>query len=168
MSSGFSRSATARTPDRTMTVHAPPNRMRRSRRHESRVGGCTLDCGIDKVGSVRAELHVRYHLTVSVATSPSAGQHNTASTLGEVRVQRRVGVIGGANWYPVRNRNFRLNAQVIGIHRPPVGSVFGYYTGGQKGTTISLATGCCSDATAPLAAAFPKPGPRPRGARCAW
>lgn len=49
-------------------------------------------------------------------------------------------VLGGANLYPFDTRNFRLNLQVIRVHRSPVSSVFGYYVGGQNGTTLSLAS----------------------------
>jgi hypothetical protein len=47
--------------------------------------------------------------------------------------------IGGANWYFAKTKDVRLNAQVIWVDRSPVSSAFGYYTGGQKGTTASLA-----------------------------
>lgn len=49
-------------------------------------------------------------------------------------------VLGGANAYVNETRNLRLNLQVIYVDRSPVNSVFGYYTGGQKGPTISFAT----------------------------
>jgi hypothetical protein len=45
----------------------------------------------------------------------------------------------GANYYPWDSRNYRINAQVIDVNRSPVSSTFGYYVGGQKGTTVSLA-----------------------------
>jgi hypothetical protein len=48
--------------------------------------------------------------------------------------------IGGLNYYPFDSRNYRLNLQVIGVTRSPVSSLFGYYVGGQTGTTISVAT----------------------------
>lgn len=47
--------------------------------------------------------------------------------------------LGGANWFFTGTRNIRLNAQLIRVNRSPVSSVFGYYTGGQRGTTASLA-----------------------------
>jgi hypothetical protein len=47
--------------------------------------------------------------------------------------------LAGANYYPFNTRNHRINLQVININRSPVSSTFGYYVGGQKGTTISLA-----------------------------
>jgi hypothetical protein len=46
----------------------------------------------------------------------------------------------GANYYPFRTRNFRVNAQIIDVTRSPVSSVFGFYVGGQTGTTYSIAT----------------------------
>jgi hypothetical protein len=47
--------------------------------------------------------------------------------------------LGGANFYPANTRNHRINAQVMHVDGSPVNSTFGYYTGGQKGTTFSLA-----------------------------
>ena len=46
--------------------------------------------------------------------------------------------IVGANFYPTPTRNHRLNMQIISVDRSPVSSAFGYYVGGQKGTTYSL------------------------------
>jgi hypothetical protein len=45
----------------------------------------------------------------------------------------------GMNFYPFGSRNYRLNAQVIDVNRSPVSSTFGYYVGGQRGTTVSAA-----------------------------
>ena len=45
----------------------------------------------------------------------------------------------GANYYPFDTRNHRLNLQVIDVNRSPVSSTFGYYTGGQDGTTVAAA-----------------------------
>ena len=45
----------------------------------------------------------------------------------------------GANFYPWNTRNHRLNFQVIDVNRSPVSSTFGYYVGGQTGTTYSAA-----------------------------
>ena len=45
----------------------------------------------------------------------------------------------GANLYPANTRNHRINAQVMHVDRSPVSSTFGYYVGGQKGTTFSMA-----------------------------
>jgi hypothetical protein len=47
--------------------------------------------------------------------------------------------IGGANWFVAKTRNVRLNAQLIWVDRSPVSSSFGYYIGGQRGPTASLA-----------------------------
>ncbi|MBP1659983.1 MAG: hypothetical protein H6P95_1175 [Candidatus Aminicenantes bacterium] len=47
--------------------------------------------------------------------------------------------LAGANYYPFQTRNHRLNLHVINVNRSPVSSTFGYYVGGQKGTTVSLA-----------------------------
>ena len=45
----------------------------------------------------------------------------------------------GGNFYPWNSRNYRLNVQVIDVNRSPVSSAFGYYVGGQTGTTFSTA-----------------------------
>ena len=45
----------------------------------------------------------------------------------------------GANFYPANSRNHRLNMQVIDVNRSPVSSTFGYYVGGQTGTTFAAA-----------------------------
>ena len=45
----------------------------------------------------------------------------------------------GLNFYPAKTRNHRVNVQVIDVNRSPVSSTFGYYVGGQKGTTVSAA-----------------------------
>jgi len=48
--------------------------------------------------------------------------------------------IGGANFYFANSRNYRINAQVMDVNHSPVSSTFGYYVGGQKGTTVSIGT----------------------------
>lgn len=45
----------------------------------------------------------------------------------------------GTNYYPMNTRNHRVNLQYIRVKDSPVNSVFGYYTGGQDGDTISAA-----------------------------
>ena len=47
--------------------------------------------------------------------------------------------IGGANYYITRSRNYRINAQIMNVNHSPVSSTFGYYVGGQHGTTVSTA-----------------------------
>ena len=47
--------------------------------------------------------------------------------------------LGGANWFFAKTRDVRINAQLIRVNRSPVSSAFGYYMGGQKGMTGSLA-----------------------------
>ena len=47
--------------------------------------------------------------------------------------------LAGANFYPFNTRNHRLNVQVIDVNRSPVSSSFGYYIGGQNGTTFAAA-----------------------------
>lgn len=45
----------------------------------------------------------------------------------------------GLNFYPVATRNHRLNLQLMDVNSSPVSSTFGYYVGGQRGTTVSAA-----------------------------
>jgi len=47
--------------------------------------------------------------------------------------------IQGLNYYPANTRNIRFNTQVIEVDRSPQSSLFGFYVGGQKGTTVSSA-----------------------------
>jgi hypothetical protein len=47
--------------------------------------------------------------------------------------------IAGMNFYPFDSRNYRLNVQVIDVNHSAVSSTFGYYVGGQDGTTVSSA-----------------------------
>lgn len=46
----------------------------------------------------------------------------------------------GANYYPQKTRNFRLNMMVNHVEQSPVNSQFGYYVGGQTGETLVLAS----------------------------
>jgi hypothetical protein len=48
--------------------------------------------------------------------------------------------IGGLNWYPGKTRNFRANLYMGHTNRSPVGSSFGYYTAGLRGTVIGVST----------------------------
>ena len=45
----------------------------------------------------------------------------------------------GLNYYPVDTRNHRFNLQLMNVNHSPVSSTFGYYVGGQDGTTVSAA-----------------------------
>ena len=47
--------------------------------------------------------------------------------------------IVGGNWYPFDTRNHRMNIQYQKVNGSPVSSTFGYYVGGQKGSTFSTA-----------------------------
>jgi hypothetical protein len=68
-----------------------------------------------------------YGATSQVFGDKSAGFGNSSEYL-----------VGG-NFYPFNSRNHRLNVQVIDVNRSPVSSTFGYYVGGQTGTTVSAA-----------------------------
>lgn len=65
----------------------------------------------------------------------------TSHVFGDVHAGfgRSYDYLAGSNLYVARSRNIRLNAQIIEVMRSPVSSSFGYYVGGQKGTTLSLA-----------------------------
>jgi hypothetical protein len=41
------------------------------------------------------------------------------------------------NYYLANSRNHRFNLQVLNVDHSPVSSTFGYYVGGQTGTTVS-------------------------------
>lgn len=45
----------------------------------------------------------------------------------------------GLNYYPVNTRNVRFSTQVIEVDRSAQSSPFGFYVGGQRGTTLSSA-----------------------------
>jgi hypothetical protein len=49
-------------------------------------------------------------------------------------------IAGGASLYPFKSYVWRLNLHVIHIEKCPASSNFGYYSSGQTGTTLSLAT----------------------------
>jgi hypothetical protein len=68
-----------------------------------------------------------YGATSQIFGDKSAGYRNSDEYLG------------GLNYYIANSRNHRLNIQVIDVNRSPVSSTFGYYVGGQRGTTISAA-----------------------------
>jgi len=68
-----------------------------------------------------------YGVTSQIFGDKHAGFHNSDEYLL------------GTNFYLTNSRNHRLNVQVIHVDRSPVNSTFGYYTGGQLGTTVSAA-----------------------------
>jgi len=68
-----------------------------------------------------------YAVTSQVFGDKAAGFSNSSEYL-----------VGG-NFYPFNTRNHRLNVQVIDVNHSPVSSTFGYYVGGQTGTTVSTA-----------------------------
>jgi hypothetical protein len=47
---------------------------------------------------------------------------------------------GGANFYPIKTRSWRLNAQVMYVYKTAAGGTFGLYTAGQTGATITIGT----------------------------
>jgi hypothetical protein len=47
---------------------------------------------------------------------------------------------GGLNFYPMKSRSWRLNAQAHYVYKSSAGGTFGLYAGGQTGTTITIGT----------------------------
>lgn len=45
---------------------------------------------------------------------------------------------GGVSFFPMSSRSLRLNLHFIYVDRSPTGSVFGFYTAGQRGPTVSI------------------------------
>jgi hypothetical protein len=91
--------------------------------------GSVHDSGFYIQGSfypVKKKLEL-YAATSQVFGDKSAGFSNSSE------------YVFGANFYPVDTRNHRLNMQVISVNASPVSSAFGYYTGGQTGTTYAMA-----------------------------
>lgn len=72
---------------------------------------------------------IPHTLEVYLAHSKIWGEFNNSS---EIAV--------GANFYPHRTRHFRVNGVVMSVDRSSAGGSFGYYTAGQRGTILSLAT----------------------------
>jgi hypothetical protein len=46
----------------------------------------------------------------------------------------------GANYYPIKTRSWRLNAQIMRVYKTAAGGSFGLYNAGQTGTTLTLGT----------------------------
>ena len=68
-----------------------------------------------------------YGATSQIFGDKDAGFHNSNEYLA------------GFNFYFAHSRNYRINVQVIQVDKSPVSSTFGYYVGGQKGTTVAAA-----------------------------
>jgi hypothetical protein len=47
---------------------------------------------------------------------------------------------GGANFYPINTRSWRLNGQLMHVYKSSAGGTFGLYNAGQTGTTITIGT----------------------------
>jgi hypothetical protein len=69
---------------------------------------------------------IERHLCLYGITSYIFGQFNNPWEAG-----------GGANWFPFDSHYVRLNVQADYVHETPASSLFGYYVGGQTGTTVS-------------------------------
>lgn len=76
-----------------------------------------------------AAFPIKKKLEMYAATSQIFGSFNNANEY-----------LLGTNLYLFRTRNVRINGQLIFPKDSPVSSVFGYYTGGQTGTTFSVST----------------------------
>ena len=75
---------------------------------------------------IREKLEL-YAVTSQIYGDPDAGFDDSSE------------YIGGLNYYPFSSRNYRWNIQLMDVNRSPVSSNFGYYVGGQDGTTITTA-----------------------------
>ncbi len=102
--------------------------------------GTSSDRGLtdDGTSPIRPNLSLRdadrgHGLSNNAATSHVFGDEKAGFS-------RSYEYLGGLNFYPFDQRYFRVNAQVIYVNRSPASSVFGFYVGGQKGTTLSVAT----------------------------
>ena len=78
-------------------------------------------------GSLHQPTSWGYAATSQIFRDKNAGFDNSSEYLA------------GANYYLTNSRNHRLNVQVIDVNDWPVSSTFGYYVGGQNGTTYSAA-----------------------------
>jgi hypothetical protein len=47
---------------------------------------------------------------------------------------------GGVNFYPLKTRSWRINAQAMHVYKCAAGGTFGLYTTGQTGTTVTIGT----------------------------
>jgi hypothetical protein len=47
-------------------------------------------------------------------------------------------IVAGANLYPFKVRNHRIDLQAIAVNGSPASSTFGYYVGGQRGVTLTV------------------------------
>lgn len=68
-----------------------------------------------------------YAITSQIYGDPDAGFDDSSE------------YVGGLNVYPFGTRNYRWNLQIMDVNRSPVSSNFGYYVGGQDGTTVTTA-----------------------------
>jgi hypothetical protein len=81
------------------------------------------------------------HVTVTCASQAGERRECAANTSAAVTLMKSTGAAAcllglvGVNLYPTDVRNHPLKMQVIDVNRSPVSSTFGYYVGGQKGTT---------------------------------
>lgn len=66
------------------------------------------------------------------------GLYGSTSLIFDDFERRPWEVLGGLSAFPFAARSFRLNLHVIHVNQSPTGSTFGFYTGGQTGTTVSL------------------------------
>jgi hypothetical protein len=48
--------------------------------------------------------------------------------------------LGGVGFYIAQSCNLRIKVLAMNMSHLPVSSTFGYYVGGQKGTTVSIGT----------------------------
>ncbi len=49
-------------------------------------------------------------------------------------------ISGGASYFPIGSRTWRVSLHLIYVYKSPTGSNFGFYTAGQTGPTVSIGT----------------------------
>lgn len=102
--------------------------------HWTKVPWLRADGIVDKGFYVQAAFYpIKQRLEVYGATSWVFGDKDAG--FGDAHEY-----LGGANlfWFP--SRNVRSNIQLIHVDRSAASRTFGFYVGGQKGTTFSVAT----------------------------
>jgi hypothetical protein len=79
-----------------------------------------------------------FYALVSYELIPKAVQiYGATSRIFDQFNRKPWDIVAGMNWYPSGTRSVRLNLNIIYVDKTPAGSSFGFYIGGQTGTTIS-------------------------------
>lgn len=84
--------------------------------------------------------HGCYVQAMQMLLPRTLGLYGTASFVFDDFERHPWEASGGLNYYPSGTRSWRLNLHFIYVHQSPAGSSFGYYVGGQTGSTLSIGT----------------------------